>query len=36
VETICEGKWIKVTAQKDGTFHVANSRDKFQKTYVKR
>ena len=36
VETICEGKWIKVTAQKDGTFHVVNSRDKFQKTYVKR
>jgi len=36
VETICEGKWIEITAQKDGTFHVVNSRDKFQKTYVKR
>jgi hypothetical protein len=36
VETICEGKWIKITAQKDGTFHVVNTRDKFQKTYVKR
>ena len=36
VDAVCEGKWIKITAQKDGTFHVVNSRDKFQKTYTKR
>jgi hypothetical protein len=36
VDQICEGDWIRVTAQKDGTFTVFNSRNKFQKTYVKR
>jgi competence protein ComEC len=36
VDQICEGDWIKVTAQKDGTFTVVNGRNKFQKTYVKR
>jgi competence protein ComEC len=36
VDTICEAKWIKVTAQKDGTFRVVNTRDKFEKTYVKK
>ncbi|SPE24021.1 Beta-lactamase domain protein [Candidatus Sulfopaludibacter sp. SbA3] len=36
VDTVCEAKWIKVTAQKDGTFHVVNSRDQFQKTYTKK
>ncbi|HWC95931.1 MAG TPA: hypothetical protein VG456_04260, partial [Candidatus Sulfopaludibacter sp.] len=36
VDTICEAKWIKVQVQKDGTFQVTNTRDKFQKTYVKR
>jgi len=32
----CEGKWIKVTARKDGSFTVYNARNKFEKTYVKR
>jgi hypothetical protein len=32
---ICEGKWIKVTAMKDGSFTVENSRNRHQKTYVK-
>ena len=32
---ICEGKWLKVTAMKDGTFTIENSRNKHQKTYVK-
>jgi competence protein ComEC len=36
VDTICEAKWIKVTAEKNGIFHVVNSRDQFQKTYVKK
>lgn len=36
VDQICAGDWIRVRAQKDGTFTVFNSRNKFQKTYVKR
>ena len=36
VDQVCSGDWIKVTAQKDGSFTVFNSRNKFQKTYVKR
>jgi competence protein ComEC len=36
VDQTCAGDWIKVTAQKDGSFTVFNSRNKFQKTYVKR
>ncbi|MGP8244292.1 MAG: ComEC/Rec2 family competence protein [Bryobacteraceae bacterium] len=36
VDAHCEGKWIRVTAQKDGTFTVYNSRNKFEKTYTKR
>jgi competence protein ComEC len=32
---ICEGKWLKATAMKDGTFTIENSRNKHQKTYVK-
>ncbi len=36
VDTICEAKWIKVTAEKTGTFRVINTRDQFQKTYVKK
>jgi competence protein ComEC len=31
----CEGKWLKLTAQKNGTFTVANSRNKHEKTYKK-
>jgi len=33
VDEICEGKWIKVTAQKNGTFTMYNSRNKYEKTY---
>ncbi|HEY1221164.1 MAG: MBL fold metallo-hydrolase [Bryobacteraceae bacterium] len=36
VDADCEGKWIKVTADKEGTFTVYNTRNKFEKTYVKR
>ena len=36
VDTICEARWIKVSVQKDGTFRVVNSRDKYEKTYVKK
>ena len=36
VDTICEAHWIKVTAEKNGTFTVVNTRDRFQKTYVKK
>ena len=31
----CEGKWIKVTAQKNATFTLYNSRNKYEKTYSK-
>jgi beta-lactamase superfamily II metal-dependent hydrolase len=33
VDEICEGKWIRVDAQKDGAFKVYNSRNKFEKAY---
>jgi hypothetical protein len=33
VDEICEGKWIKVTAQKNGTVTMYNSRNKYEKTY---
>ena len=32
----CEGKWIKVTAEKDGNFTVVNQRNKYEKTYTKK
>lgn len=32
----CEGKWIKLTAQKDRSFTVSNSRNKYEKAYPKR
>ncbi len=31
----CEGKYIKVTAEQDGSFTVANSRNGYTKTYPK-
>jgi competence protein ComEC len=34
-EENCEGKYIKVTAQANGTFTVLNSRNNFKKTYTK-
>jgi competence protein ComEC len=36
VEEVCEGKWIKLTAEKDGSFKVFNSRNKFEKAYPKK
>ena len=36
VDANCEGKWFKVTAAKDGSFTVYNTRNKFEKTYGKR
>jgi competence protein ComEC len=34
-EENCEGKYIKVTAEANGTFTVLNSRNNFKKTYTK-
>jgi competence protein ComEC len=31
----CEGKWLRLTAERDGTFTVFNSRNKYEKTYAK-
>ena len=36
VDEICEGKWLKLTAQKDGSFSVHNSRNKYERTYAKK
>lgn len=36
IDQVCQGDWIRVTAGKNGTFTVFNSRNKFEKTYVKR
>jgi beta-lactamase superfamily II metal-dependent hydrolase len=33
VDEHCEGKYLKLTAEPDGSFTVYNSRNKFQKTY---
>ena len=33
LDEICEGKWLKLTAQKDGSFTVSNGRNKYEKTY---
>lgn len=35
LDEICEGKWLKLTAQKDGTFSVYNSRNKYERSYKK-
>ena len=36
LEEVCEGKWIKLTAEKDGSFQVYNSRNKFEKSYPRK
>lgn len=36
LEEVCEGKWIRLTAEKDGSFQVSNSRNKFEKSYPAR
>ncbi|HUI76895.1 MAG TPA: MBL fold metallo-hydrolase [Bryobacteraceae bacterium] len=33
VDEICQGKWLRLTAEKDGSFTVLNSRNKYEKTY---
>jgi len=33
VDEICQGKWLRLTADKDGSFTVFNSRNKFEKSY---
>jgi beta-lactamase superfamily II metal-dependent hydrolase len=33
VDELCEGKWIRATVRKDGTFTVYNSRNKYEKSY---
>jgi beta-lactamase superfamily II metal-dependent hydrolase len=33
VDENCEGRWIRVDAQKDGAFKVYNSRNKYEKSY---
>lgn len=35
IDEICEGKWLKLTAMKDGSFTVYNSRNKYERTYKK-
>ena len=36
LDELCEGKWLRVTAQNDGSFTVYNSRNKYQKTYARK
>jgi beta-lactamase superfamily II metal-dependent hydrolase len=33
VDEVCEGKWIKLTAEQSGRFTVENARNKFEKSY---
>jgi beta-lactamase superfamily II metal-dependent hydrolase len=35
IDERCEGKWIKLSAQPNGTFTVTNSRNGYEKTYKK-
>ena len=36
VDEICEGKWLRVNALKDGAFTVFNSRNRYEKTYARK
>ncbi len=36
IDTNCQGKWIKLSANADGSFTVANGRNGFEKTYAPR
>ncbi len=36
VDQVCQGKWLKLTVQKDGAFTILNSRNKYEKTYSRR
>ncbi len=33
IDEQCEGKWLRLTAEKDGSFNVYNSRNKYEKSY---
>ena len=33
VDELCEGKWLRLTAEKDGSFTVFNSRNKYERVY---
>jgi competence protein ComEC len=33
IDEQCEGKWLRLTAEKDGSFTMFNSRNKYEKTY---
>jgi len=33
VDEICRGQWLRLTAEKDGSFTVFNSRNKYEKSY---
>jgi competence protein ComEC len=33
IDEQCQGKWLKLTAEKDGSFRVFNSRNQYEKTY---
>jgi beta-lactamase superfamily II metal-dependent hydrolase len=33
VDELCQGKWLRLTAERDGAFTVFNSRNKFEKSY---
>jgi hypothetical protein len=35
LDEVCEGKGLKLTAQKDGSFTISNSRNKYEKSYKK-
>jgi hypothetical protein len=32
-DEVCQGVWLKVTAEKDGSFEIDNPRNKFDKKY---
>jgi competence protein ComEC len=36
IDEICQGQWLRVTVEKDGSFTVFNQRNKYEKTYGKR
>ena len=33
IDEQCQGKWLRLTAEKDGSFQVYNSRNKYEKSY---
>jgi len=36
LDAVCEGKWIQITAERNGDFTVFNQRNKYEKTYTKK